>query len=269
MSSSPIPNSAESRAVARALLAKRKAEAQPTQFDKDARTLTDCVLDCATVPDSAWLDATSIGKRGLELLKQSAEWGEVWSRNTLASLFFRTLHGREPIAGDVLAYSDVQLLYSPAVNAVRVKHVREAWERQFPDVQCPVRCDEQGRIWKTRRGDSSGREWGHEMQFDAARNWLSVEYYVMDAAEYHRHSHKFDSNWQFQPDRYTPAIVAVVFTGLSDGKHGCRAATAEEAAGHRGPLERLEPVVAAVAATKCHTPATGNGESQAIDSAQR
>ncbi len=213
--------SPQSRAAARALLSRRNAL---SQYDEDALTLYggSVYLNARMSPDSHDLAATAAYSRGKELYEQRhgppmpAHLDLHQQRFSQASGQFELAFGREPRAGDVLLFEDVQLTHSPAVNGFHFGLFIEAWQRRIPELTCPLKL-EGGRVFlRLNPKYNNGQEWEEATDELPEWRWRWVEEEAKGA------------KGELPEPGSMPTIAGVVFLGLIDGKHQCRPVTKDE-----------------------------------------
>jgi hypothetical protein len=213
--------SPQSRAAARALLSRRNAL---SQYDADALILYrgEVYLNACMSPDSHDLAATAAYSRGKELYEQRHGPPVLFhldphlERFTQASVQFKMAFGREPRAGDVLLFEDVQLTHSPAVNGFHFGRFIEAWRRRIPELPCPLKFED-GKVFERREPRfNNGQEWEEATDYLPEWNWRWVE------------AEAKGMKGELPEPRNMPTIAGVVFLGLVDGKHQCRPATEDE-----------------------------------------
>lgn len=178
--------SLESRAIARAVLehAERMAPQIP-QVDQDALSLYHGVvlLNATMDPSYAELERTAAYARGAELSEASdaADADFVSGSSTPATLAFHLGFGRNPDRGDLLRFRDVELIHSPAWYVRNVRDFSAAWNRQITTLPCPLRVDDDNRVFfrlgRTARKENSDQEWREivEHLHRAEKCWRSIE----------------------------------------------------------------------------------------------
>ena len=92
-------------------------------------------------------------------------------------------------------------------NEIKFSPQIAAWQRQLPDLPCPLKF-ENGRLFKRQRNGG----WFEEVSVNWTTHWWDVECDARGTQEYP------------DPDQLTrmPSILGVVFLGVIDGKHACR-----------------------------------------------
>jgi hypothetical protein len=138
--------SALSRAAARFMADARAM----SQDDCDALTLyRGCRwLRASMVPGSSDLEASAAYARGRELAGQVEKPFDFAGASSAASRKFAVLFGRLPERGDILRFSQLQVL--PAFEQYLHEEFIAAWTRQLPDLPCPLRFSD-GRLLKRER----------------------------------------------------------------------------------------------------------------------
>ena len=216
--------SPESRAIARSIL-------QPAGGPVLSQDEMDCLrlyggavfLNATTTPDSRDLEQTDAYKRGKEISKRLFGPIVPYHRNpkvqraTCASINFEMAFHREPRAGDILRFEDLQ----PLVDAerARVQEYIRAWERQLPEMPCPLRVDGE-RVFRRHSNKfypsvgplppaGEGFHWSEATEFRVQAKWRDVEF---DASRVHTKENR----------GVMPHCTAVVFLGVMDGKHRCK-----------------------------------------------
>lgn len=222
--------SPKSRAAARALLEIRK-NPRLSAYDEDALRIYHgaLYLDATMEPSYPELELTAIWARGKELSVQiygrvmAAHLDGHLARATYGSLCFEQAFDREPIEGDILRYEHVEVLHSPELNALRFTPLIEAWGRRLAEMICPLKY-EGGLLFK-RLCDAdckeAGTRWVEIDRIQPQSNWLDIE------TEFREWALGVPA---LVPDSATaesmPTIPAFIFTGLVEGKHQYRPATA-------------------------------------------
>jgi hypothetical protein len=187
LSPSDFPlGSLESRAIARRVLehAERMAPQMP-QADQDALILYRGVvlLNATMDPSYAELERTAAYVRGEELSTESAIPSNYFEsvNSTPATLAFHLGFGRTPERGDLLRFRDVELIHSPGWYVKNVRDFSEAWTRQLTTLPCPLRVDDDNRVFcrlgKTARKENGGQEWQEVIEHlhRVERCWRSIE----------------------------------------------------------------------------------------------
>jgi len=211
--------SPQSRAAARALLSRRNTL---SQYDADALTPYggEVYLNACMSPDYQHLAATAAYSCGKELYEQRhgppipVHLDAKQERFTHAAGEFEFAFGREPRAGDVLLFADVQTTRGPAVNGINFGRFIEAWQCRIPDLPCPLKFED-GRVFlRLNPKYNDGVEWEESIEERPEWAWRWVEE---------------EATGELPELRDIPTIAGVVFLGLVDGKHQCRPATKDEA----------------------------------------
>ena len=217
--------SPESRAMARRILQESKNEAQLSQNDWDCLRLY-----CGAVSLKARMNTDGWGLEGTAAYAQGKR---IWQRLSgptipahvdpklqragLASITFEMVFHREPRAGDTLRLEDVQGL---AITARRdVEEFIRAWERQLPEMVCPLRVDGERvfqRISKkvyfsppSSLGMANEGFYWQEATHSGQEQWRDVE------------REAFLAN-PTEDQEGASHCTAVIFLGVIDGKHRCK-----------------------------------------------
>ncbi|HKV82564.1 MAG TPA: hypothetical protein VJP02_30730 [Candidatus Sulfotelmatobacter sp.] len=143
-------------------------------------------------------------------------------RYTRASGEFELAVGREPKVGDILRLQHVRRMHGTKVYARFFEKLSEAWQRQLPQFPCPLKFED-GRLFRRLMPNKRGEEptWEEDVSIDAEVRWLKIpEVYA-------------DTNFENME-----TISGLIFLGVQNGKHRCRAATNEEFMG-----QEIEPPV--------------------------
>ena len=130
---------------------------------------------------------------------------------TRASGELELAFGREPKEGDILRYQHVALVHSPENYSIHFGKLI-AWQRQFPQLTCPLRF-EGGRLFRRHRPERRGVEakWEECAGIQWVQRWVAIpEVFANSDIE------------------ASAPILAVVFLGVVGAKHQCRPATAQE-----------------------------------------
>ena len=174
--------SPESRAAARAMLASTN---RLSQADEDALTLYSLAVyvNKRTSPSSDDLENTGIYRRGKELhLRRNGpplmtHQDPHHLRLTSASLAFETVFKREPKAGDVLSFIQLREWQAahPDGRDIGIKWFIEAWERQLPEMPCPLK-QQDGRLFhRLNTTYSTGIEWEEQVARPTESDWQQIE----------------------------------------------------------------------------------------------
>ncbi len=224
--------SPESRAIARSIVEQLN---RPTELSEDE---WDCLrlyggasfLNGMTSPGSRDLELTAVYSRGRKLHER--RWGPIvpahldpkGKRASCASLKFEMVFGREPKAGDVLRFEDVQRIAASTI--VVVEWFIDAWKRQLREMPCPLRVDGE-RIFRRaskqynscprrpRVPADEGYDWEEATDLAAPENWREVELSAFGT---------FAKEHGITQLATLPHCPAVVFSGTVDGVHQSRAA---------------------------------------------
>lgn len=221
--------SPESRAAARAILGSIN---RLSQTDTDARTLFGgaVYMNARMSPSSSDLEATDIYRRGEELhLRQNGpplmtHQDPHHLRLTSASLAFETMFMREPKAGDVLSFDQLRGWQAAHPDGLHpgIKWFIEAWERQLPEMPCPLK-QQDGRLFhRLNTAYSKGIEWEEQVARPTESDWRQIEKEALNKT----YGELNGEPWP--PISTMPTIPAVIFMGVVNGKHRCRPATDEE-----------------------------------------
>jgi hypothetical protein len=221
--------SPESRAAARAILASAN---RISRSDMDARILYGgtCYMNQVMSPSSSDLENTDIYRRGKEIYLRRhgpptlIHLDPHYLRQTSASLQFEIVFKREPKAGDVLQFDQLREWQAthPDGLHIGIKWFIEAWERQLPEMACPLK-QEGGRLFhRLNTRYSKGLEWEEQTDMPAERYWQSIEKEALNKS----YGEMGGEPWP--PANTMPTIPAVTFMGVVDGKHRCRPATETE-----------------------------------------
>jgi len=209
-----------SRAVARNLVLQAT---KLTPYDQDALTLY-CGM---WAPNREAFEATAIYQRGRELHELEvgriipAHLDEHCKRCTFASLAFEEVHGREPETGEVLRFSDVEGVHNPEVYEAWYQDFAGAWSRQVPAV--PLRYKLEGGRQFTLCRDGVWEPYEDAflsslMKPQHVWRWIERELRFPEAPALGGEELRAEN---------MPTIPAVVFLGVQDGQHRCRAATTD------------------------------------------
>jgi hypothetical protein len=137
--------SLESRAIARAVLEYAEGiEPQIPQADQDALTLYRGVgyLNATMQPSYSELERTEVYERGQELSEETAISPSNYLQSGSGAVATRTFHlgfGRNPASGDLLRFSDVEVIQAPAWYVWTIRNLVDAWTRRFQP--CHVRWE--------------------------------------------------------------------------------------------------------------------------------
>lgn len=127
-------------------------------------------------------------------------------RSSPASLAFEALNGREPRAGDRLSYEDVARDQSAEFFAAFI----DAWGRRLPGLACPLKL-QNGELHFRTLGDESSEVWHQKTDARPQARWRAVQ----------RDASGNDSGAL----KGKPAVPAVRFLGVMNGKHRCKASS--------------------------------------------
>jgi hypothetical protein len=160
-------------------------------------------------PNYRELEATAAYQRSAELCRlrrgptELAHLDQHLERSSIASLEFEAVHGREPKAGDLLNYDDLAKDQSSEFFAAFI----DAWRRRLPGLVCPLKLEGCDLYFRTLSDDSS-EVWLQKTDAGPQTRWGAVQ---RDAA----------GNESGTPEEM-PAVLAVWFQGVGNGKHRCR-----------------------------------------------
>lgn len=206
-----------------AQLERRQLPPRPShsvQFDEDALTIYSAMvyLDATMAPSYHDVEPTTVYARGSALRNAlygpivPAHLDEHLKRYTRASGEFELAFAREPKAGDMLRYQDVERMHSPENYSNHFGHVVQAWQRQLPQLTCPLKFED-GRLFRrlsaARRGEEA--RWEEDCRIHPWVRWLEIPEVL--------------SNTDMEA---MLTIQAVVFLGVVGVRHQCRPATDEE-----------------------------------------
>ncbi len=153
--------SPESRAIARSILQPANQLPLLSQEELDCLRLYsgESYLNVTTRPDCKDLERTPAYAHGKEIhlllcgptvpyhLNAKAK------RSSLASISFGAAFGREPRAGDILRFEDVQRAAIGKRHSV--ENFIRAWKRQLPEMPCPLRVDGERIFCRVKRNQNS------------------------------------------------------------------------------------------------------------------
>ncbi len=222
--------SPESRAIARSILQPANQLPLLSQEELDCLRLYsgESYLNVTTRPDCKDLERTPAYAHGKEIhlllcgptvpyhLNAKAK------RSSLASISFGAAFGREPRAGDILRFEDVQRAAIGKRHSV--ENFIRAWKRQLPEMPCPLRVDGERIFCRVKRNQNSylrppsvpaddGFYWAEASEFSAQEKWRRVELHAFDA---------YAKEHGIRQLGTLPHCPAVVFLGVVDGEHRCR-----------------------------------------------
>jgi hypothetical protein len=206
--------SMESRAAARAMVKQRM---ELSQDDEDALLIygTACMLSGLATPGSRDIEGTEVYKRGdaLSVIRNGpivhSHLDAHLQRSTSASIAFERVHHREPVPGDKLSREDYEhaALFG---DVYMVKIVTEAWARQLPHLQFPIKYDDEQRRWIF-----TSKGWQLDGIHDPRRTWRSIEDGVLSGTESPHPSYGAISS---------PRVEEIVFVQPVGGKHTAKQA---------------------------------------------
>jgi len=190
------------------------------QFDDDALAIYNFMsyLNATMEPSYHDVEPTAIYARGQAL--RDRLYGPIipchldahHKRRTRASGEFELAFGREPKEGDILRCQHVALMHSPENHSIHFGKLIEAWQRQLPQLTCPLRFEGE-RLFRRLRPERRGEEskWEENPGIQWVKRWLAIpEVFPNSDIE------------------ASEPILALVFLGVVGGRHQCRPATAEE-----------------------------------------
>jgi hypothetical protein len=210
--------SMESRAAARAMLATRG----PSFSDEEADALVVYEgylrVTARMTPDYHDLQDLQIYKLGREVYV--AIYGEIVpmhlnpaAQRGTASFAFQMRFHREPLAGEVLHFSDVKALHIEEVDGMRV--FVEVWNRGITNLPCPFRVEDNKILCRMKPNRAGQEPYWEEDYRTAEYDWWRIE---CDA---------LGERAGGLPDGYSRTLSSVEFIGVVEGKHRCRAGTRE------------------------------------------
>jgi hypothetical protein len=200
--------------------AKELSPIQFSPFDEDALAIYSAIsyLDATMSPTYHDVEPTAAYARGKEL--RNAVYGPIipahsdqhLKRYTRATGEFQLAFGREPAAGDILCFDHVAQMHSPENYSRHFGRLMQAWRRQLPQLICPLKFEE-GRLFRRLAPNWPGETptWEEDIRIQPEERWLSIPEVLL--------------NTNFET---MLTVSAVVFLGVSDVKHRCRAATEED-----------------------------------------
>jgi len=191
-----------------------------TQFDEDALAIYGAMpyLDATMEPTYHDVETTAAYVRGKEL--RDALYGPIIpavhdehiKRYTRESGEFELTFGREPEAGDILRYEHVACMHSSENYSREFGRVIEAWERQLPQLMCPLRFEGERLLRRLAPlKQSETPKWEEDVRIQPQLRWLEIPEVLL--------------NMEFET---MLTISAVTFVGVVGVKHQCRPATHEE-----------------------------------------
>ena len=200
--------------------AKALTPLQLSSFDEDALAIYSAMsyLDATMEPSYHDVEPTAAYARGQEL--RDALYGPIvpayldehLKRYTRASGEFEFAFGREPKAGDILGFEHIARMHSSENYSREFSRVTEAWQRQLPQLTCPLKFED-GRLFRRLRPNRLGEmpAWEEDLKVQPEERWLSIPEVL--------------SNMDFEAMTMTSAVV---FLGVVGVKHQCRPVTEEE-----------------------------------------
>jgi hypothetical protein len=197
--------------------AKALSPLQLSPFDEDALTIYSVMsyLDATMEPTYHEVEPTVAYLRGQELRDAlygpiiPASLDEHLKRYTRASGEFELAFGHEPKAGDILRLEHVARIHSSENYAREFGRVIDAWQRQLPQITCPLKFED-GHLFRRLRPNRLGEmpAWEEDLRIQPEERWLSIR--------------EVQSNTDFEAMTTTSAVV---FLGVVGVKHQCRPVT--------------------------------------------
>jgi hypothetical protein len=190
------------------------------QFDDDALAIYNCTayLNARMGPSYHDVEATAIYARGQAL--RDRLYGPIipchldahHKRRTRASGEFELAFGREPKEGDILRCQHVALMHSPENHSIHFGKLIGAWQRQIPQLTCPLRFEGE-RLFRRLRPERRGEEakWEEYPGIQWVKRWFAIPEVFANSAI-----------------GASGPVLAVTFLGAAGGRHECRPATAQE-----------------------------------------
>ena len=200
--------------------AKALSPLQLSPFDEDALAIYNVMsyLDATMEPSYHEVEPTAAYLRGQEL--RDALYGPIipayldehLKRYTRASGEFELAFGREPMSGDILSLDHVSRIHSSENYSREFSRVTEAWQRQLPQLTCPLKFED-GHLFRRLRPNRLGEipVWEEDLRIQPEERWLSIREVL--------------TNTDFEG---MTTISAIVFLGVDGAKHQCRAITPED-----------------------------------------
>jgi hypothetical protein len=213
--------------------AKALSPIQLSPFDEDALAIYGAMsyLDAMMEPSYPEVQPTAAYARGQEL--RDALYGPIipayldehLKRYTRASGEFELAFGREPKLGDILHFDHVARMHSSENYSREFGRVIEAWQRQFPQLTCPLKFEDR-RLFRRLRSNSLGEvpTWEEDLRIQPEERWLSIREVLL--------STDFEA---------MVTISALVFLGVVGVKHQCRPVTKEDLRRAETELHTQEP----------------------------
>ena len=228
--------SPHSRAAARALLqAKVPSLSLSAQYDEDAYEIYRAVclhFDATMDPTYHELEPMAIYIKGREVYERRHgqtipfHLDDHAKRSTDASREFEIAFRREPAAGDMLRCYHVGIMHNPELIAAGLSRFFGAWQRQLPQVICPLKLKDNCLYKRLESG-----KWDEDVTVQSQTKWWGVECDVFGRTSGEWAYGTTPHLWQ-EPDPRPldrmPTIGGVVFFGIVDGKHKCRPASPKE-----------------------------------------
>jgi hypothetical protein len=202
--------SQESRAAARAMLSRFQ---RLSQYDEDCLRVYQVTtwLTARMNPSYCDIEHTAFYTRGSEL--HDMLYGPIIpyhldakaQRQNRASIAFESIHGREPVEGDILRYEEVERANSPKLYESMVKEFEKAWMRHLPDLTFPFRFED-GKLYKRCGGHGVPVTWEEDQGIQARWRWYGIEAEAV-------------GTWSVPRPPDPPGIRAVVFIESPDMKY--------------------------------------------------
>jgi hypothetical protein len=204
-------------------------------FDEDALAIYSVMsyLDATIEPSYHDVEPTAAYVRGQEL--RDALYGPIipayldehLKRYTRASGEFELAFGREPKTGDILSLKHVARVHSPENYLREFRRLTGAWERQLPQLTCPLKFED-GRLFRRLRPNRLGEipKWEEDVRIQPDERWVSIPEVLANA--------DFEA---------MTTISAVIFLGVVGVKHQCRPVTEEDFREEVTDLPTKEPTV--------------------------
>lgn len=196
------------------------------QFDDDALAIYNCTayLDARMEPTYHEVEPTEIYARGTALRDKlygpiiPCHLDDHHKRYTRASGEFELAFGREPKAGDMLRCEHVAAMHSPENYAIHFRKMFEAWQRQLPELTCPLRFEGE-RLSRRLKPEGRGEEpqWKKYAEFHWVKRWFAIPEVL--------------ANSDIEARK---PVRGLMFLEAVGGSHQCRPATDEE-------LQRPDP----------------------------
>src|ERR1022692_1594869 len=159
--------SPESRATARAMLAQINRPTEAQKEELDCRWLYVGRSYLRDAEQVRLLENTQAYARGEAISRARSvpvvpsHLDPVSRRSTMASRAFERIHGREPTAGDVFRFAHVNEWLSRHPKGLDIGHAIfiEAWQRQIPELPCPLKQENGLLFCRYDPASNNGVEW--------------------------------------------------------------------------------------------------------------